>query len=593
VNPDVYVVLGVIFLAAVLFASEKLRVDLVALLVMAILLGLGIVSPADGISGFSNEATVTVGAMFVLSAGLQRTGTVEFVGQALAKVGRSHPWMALSLMMVAIGVISAFVNNTAAMAVFLPVVLKLARDTGKSPSLMLMPVSFAAILGGTCTLIGTSTNILVSSIASRSGQKPFGMFEFSPLGLVMFGAGMVYMLTVGVRLVPNRRRQADLLGTFAMKDYLLDIVLGPRARSVGKTLQDSPLVKELNVEVLEVIRGATRISRPSAWVVVQDGDVLRVRCDVERVKKLSDREGIEIKSDAALSEENLSAEDMVLVEVVVAPSSDLIGRSLGQIGLAAIYHAVVLALRHRTDLLHKDLYRTPLRAGDTILMQVTQEGIDRLRSSDDFVIVSEVGIQPVRRSRILPALLIAAGVVAAAASGLTTIVVSSVIGAVLMVALGCLKMEEAYEAIEWKVIFLLAGVLTLGVALETTGAAEYVSRALVFGAREWGPAVLVSLLYLFTSFLTEVMSNNATAALLAPIAIASAEALGIDARPLLMAVTFAASASFMTPVGYQTNTLIYGPGQYRFRDFFRVGAPLNFMLWILATFLIPRFWPFR
>lgn len=590
---DIYAVLAVIFIAAVLFASEKIRVDLVALLVMAVLLGLGIVSPSEGISGFSNEATITVGAMFILSAGLQRTGTVEFIGVTLVRVGRRNPWIALTLLMLAIGVISAFVNNTAAMAVFLPVVLKLAHDTDVSPSRMLMPVSFAAILGGTCTLIGTSTNILVSSIAVRSGQKPFGIFEFSSLGGVMFVVGMLYMLVVGIRLVPNRRAKAELMGAFAMKDYLTDIVLGPKARSIGKMLQDSPLIKEFDIEILELIRGSRRVMRPSGWMLLLEGDILRVRCDVELVKKLSDREGIEIKSDTPLTAENLSSEDSILTEVVVAPNSNLIGRSLDQIGLSTIYNATVLALRHRTDLLHRDFYRTPLRAGDAILMQVKKEILDRLRSSDDFVVVSEVGIPLLRRKRVVPALLVAASVVVVAATGLAPIVVAAVIGAVLMVAFGCLSMEEAYEAIEWKVIFLLAGVLTLGIALEKTGAAAIISKAFVLSAREWGPVVLVSLLYLFTSFLTEVMSNNATAALLAPIAIASAQTLGIDARPLLMAVTFAASASFMTPVGYQTNTLIYGPGQYRFRDFFKVGAPLNFLLWIVATLLIPKLWPFQ
>lgn len=589
---DIYVVLAVIFIAAVLFASEKIRVDLVALLVMAVLLAVGIISPTEGISGFSNEATVTVGAMFILSAGLQRTGTVEFICITLARVGRRNPWIALCLLMFAIGVLSAFVNNTAAMAVFLPVVLKLAHDTDMSPSRMLMPVSFAAILGGTCTLIGTSTNILVSSIAVRNGQEPFGIFEFSPLGGVMFVVGMLYMLVIGIRLVPNRRAKAELLGTFAMKDYMTDIILGPKARSIGKTLQESPLVKEFDIEIIELIRGSSRIPRPSGWMMLQEGDVLRVKCDVERVKKLSDREGIEIKSETPLTEENLSGEGRILAEVVVAPNSDLVGKSLDQIGFPTIYNATVLALRHRTDLLHRDFYQTPLRAGDAILMQVKQEILDRLRSSDDFVVVSEVGIPPLRRKRIVPALLVAASVVVVAATGLAPIVVSSVVGAVLMVAFGCLSMEEAYEAIEWKVIFLLSGVLTLGIALEKTGAAAIISKAFVLGAHQWGPVVLVSLLYLFTSFLTEVMSNNATAALLAPIAITSAQMLGIDAKPLLMAVTFAASASFMTPVGYQTNTLIYGPGQYRFRDFFKVGAPLNFLLWVVATLLIPKFWPF-
>jgi di/tricarboxylate transporter len=589
---EIAFVIALLIIAVILFATEALPIDLVALLVMAALLITKIITPQEGISGFSNEATVTIAAMFVLSAGLFNTGAVNFIGVWLAKVGKMNFWLALATMMIGTAAVSAFINNTAAVAIFLPIVVGMAREIKVSPSKLLMPLSFASMFGGICTLIGTSTNILVSSIAERYGQPPFRMFEFAPLGLAMFAIGLLYMMLIGVRMIPDRRRGDDLTKTFGMGHYLTEIVLRPGAKSVGQTVGDSPLVADLDLDIIDVHRGGAPLRPLTSSTLLQANDVLRVRCNVEKVRKLQEREGIILRSDTNLWERDLESDEATLVEAVIAPNSVLEGRTLAQVQFHHHFGATVLALRHRGEVMHENLEQTPLRSGDVLLVRIKSDNLEELKRDPAFVIVSEVGLPEFRKRKIIPAVAIVAGVVVLAALNLLPIMVSAIIGCILLVLTRCITMEEAYKGIDWKVIILLAGVITLGTALEKTGAAHLTAELILSTVGGWGPIATVSVLYLLTFLLTAIISNTATAALLAPIAIAAAESLGVDSRPLLMAVTYAASASFMTPVGYQTNTLIYGAGQYKFADFLRVGTPLNLLFWIMATFLIPYFWPF-
>ncbi|MCG3153646.1 MAG: hypothetical protein DKINENOH_00236 [bacterium] len=589
---EIAFVLALVVIAVVLFATERLPVDLVALLVMGTLLVSGIISPEQGIAGFSNTATVTVGAMFVLSAGLFKTGAVNHLGRVLSRLFKLNLWLALIVTMLLAGGLSAFINNTPVVAIFLPLLLGVARDLDVSPSKLLMPLSFASMFGGVCTLIGTSTNILVSAIAERHGQPAFGMFEFTPMGAIFFAAGILYMIFIGIRLIPDRRGKGDLTQTFGMGDYLIDVVLLPEAESVGKAVADSPLVKDLDLDILEVQREDRLIPVPTAATVLQANDVLRVRCEIKKIRQLQERKGIVLKPEVKWRDEELESEEAMLVEAVIAPNSLLDGRTLKDIRFRNYFGGTVLALRHRGATVHEKLESTILRAGDVLLVKIRRDHLILLEEHEAFLVVSEVGLPTFRKSKALPAIAIVAGVVLAAAFNIIPIVSSAIAGAILMILVGCLDLEEAYKAIEWKVIFLLAGVLSLGAALEKTGAAQVVSSVMINAIGAWGPVAVVAAFYLLTSLLTETMSNNATAALLAPIAIITADSLGVDSRPFLMAVTFAASASFMTPVGYQTNTLIYGPGQYKFADFLKIGTPLNVLFWLLATVLIPQFWPF-
>ncbi|MBX3277251.1 MAG: SLC13 family permease [Acidobacteria bacterium] len=589
---DMIVVLGLVVISVVLFATERFPVDLVALMVLGTLMLTGMVTIQEGLSGLSNEATVTVAAMIVLSAGLAKTGAVSFIGVGLNRIGKRSFWLALAMIMVVVGAVSAFINNTAAVAIFMPIVLGLARELKASPSKLLMPLSFASMFGGVCTLIGTSTNILVNSIAVRNNQPAFGMFEFAPLGLIFFGAGALYLMLVGVRLIPARRGAEDLTESFGMGEYLTEIKLLREAASVGKKLSESPLVRELDIEVLEILRGDDRVILPGPETVLRAFDVLRVRADVAKINRLAERAGVELVGRTKWDDGALQSSEAALVEAIIAPGSPLVGQSLKSIRFRQRYDAVVLAIRQGGELRRANLDRVLLRAGDVLLLEARLEAVARLKERDDFVLVSEVGLPTYRRRQMIPALMIVAGVVACSALNIVPIVVGSLVGCVLMVLTRCLTLEESYQAVEWRVVFLLAGVLPLGIALEKTGAALFLSNSIVNTVGVWGPVAVLSAFYLLTSLLTETMSNNATAVLLAPIAIASAQSLGCSPRPFLLAVTFAASASFMTPVGYQTNTLIYGPGRYRFADFLRVGTPLNILYWLIASWLIPVFWPF-
>jgi di/tricarboxylate transporter len=589
---EILLILCILIGAVVCFATERLPVDLVALLVLSALLASRVLTPEEAISGFSNTATVTVAAMFVLSAGLARTGVVNLLGRRLAVAGRLGLLPTLISLMLLIGIVSAFINNTAAVAIFLPIVLGLARDMGISPSKLLIPLSFASMFGGVCTLIGTSTNILVSSIAEQHGLAPFRMFELSSLGVVMFAAGALYLLTFGVRIIPDRRVGADLTQSYGMGDYLTEILVLPESPAVGRPLSESPLVRDLDLDVLEIHRDGRLLTTPGAGTVLEAGDLLRVRCDIEKIRRAEKQEGIVLKSGLKWREEDLHASEAALLEVVIAPGSALEGKTLKESGFRQIYGGTALAIRQRGELMRERLGTTRLRSGDVLLVEVRRDRIEALKRIPDFVIVSEIDLGEPRRGKLLLALAIVAGVVATAALGILPIVGSAILGSVLLVLTRCLTLEEAYQAIEWRVIFLLGGILPLGIALETSGAARLLSSLLVDTIGIWGPVAMVSAFYLLTSLLTEAMSNNATAALLAPIAISAADSLGVDPRPFLVAVTFAASASFMTPVGYQTNTLIYGPGHYRFTDFLRVGTPLNLLFWLIATLLIPRLWSF-
>jgi di/tricarboxylate transporter len=590
---EIILVLAVAIGAVILFATEKLSVDLIALLIMASLLTFGIVSPEEGISGFSNKATVTVAAMFIISAGLFKTGAVSYLGKVTTLVFKKNYWLGLVTVMVAVGFFSAFINNTPVVAVFIPVLLGVAKEIKVSASKLLMPMSFASMFGGVCSLIGTSTNILVSSIAEERGQPPFSMFEIAPLGLVMFVAGSVYMLLIGIRLIPDRRSEGDLIESFNLQEYIAEVVLLKDAASAGHTIKDAAIVKDIDIAIIGIDREDEVIALPPPDFVLHEGDVLRVRCDLERFKQIQSRAGVLFKSQFKWSDEDVERENIRLVEAVVAPGSELIGKSLEDLQFYERFDAAVLAIRHRGKLMRVRLSDTKLSAGDAMLLEVRSERYNQLRQNPAFVIISEIEQPVVRKDKLIPALLIVVGVILTATLGIAQIVETAIVGAVLLILVGCLTMEEAYRAIQWRIIFLLAGVLTLEAAMENSGAAPLISSTMISVVSRWGGLVaLLSAFYLMTFIFTEMMSNNATAALLTPVAIATANTLHVSPRPFLVAVMFAASSSFMTPVGYQTNTLVYGPGQYRFADFLRVGTPLNLMFWLIATLLIPYFWKF-
>ena len=588
---EIAFVLGLTVCAVVLFVTEKFSTDIVAILVMIVLLVFRVLTPAEGLAGFANTATVTVGAMFVLSAGMFRSGAVNFVGKALGRLARHSSRLMLFVLMVGVGVLSSFLNNTAAVAILIPVVIVVARRAKTSPSKLLMPLSFASMFGGMCTVLGTSTNILASSIAEQAGLGAFSMFEFTKLGIIFFAVGVAYMMTLGRRLVPDHRGQGDLTTSFGLGDYLTDLVLQTESKSVGHSLASAPLVKELNIDVLQILRGEDTL-RPTPETILREGDVLRIQGDLRTINELKGRAGVTFGMSVKWRDEHLQSTDTRLVEAVVGPSSPLAGKSLTESRLRENYGASVLAIRQHGTLRHGQFENITLMPGDALLIDVPNDQIEHLTQQRVFLVVSRAGIPRFDWRKASKAVAIVVAVVVVAATGLLPIVAAAATGALMMVLSGCVSTEEAYGAIEWNVLFLLAGMLSLGAAMEKTGASTMLADGMIDSVGGLGPLALLAAFFGATMLLTEVMSNNATVALLLPIAITTAQAIDVDPRAFMFAVVFAASSSFMTPVGYQTNTMIYGPGQYRFKDFARVGAPLNLIFWALGTLLIPWFWPF-
>lgn len=572
-----------------LFVTAKFTVDVVALLVLAALLVTGLVAPAEAIAGFGNPATVAVAAMFVLSAGLNKTGALAVLGQALVRHGRTETLLLL-LVMVGAAAVSPFINNTAAVAVFLPLVMTAAAARNVSSSRLLIPLSFASQFGGVCTLIGSSTNLLVNSIAQRAGLGGFGMFEFTKLGLLMVAAGLLYFLLVGRWLLPQRR-SAQLTETYDLGEYIAEMRVLGTSPLVGQTVKEARLGELHDINVLEILRDKGKLWSP-VDEPLREGDVLLVRGAVQELFKLKNSLGLELEPKVKLQDAQLQDADLVLVEAMLPPQARAVGRTLKDLDFHWRFKAIVLALHRRGQTLRRKLAGVRLRAGDALLLLGPKEAIARLRDDDNFVVLGPRSDVVLDRRRAPLALGIVGLVVALAALGVLPIVATALLGCVAMVLTRCLRAEDAYQAIDWKVIVLLAGMLPLGRALEQTGAAQLLVDQALRHFGQAGPVAMLAAMFLLTAVLTEFMSNNAAAVLLAPVAISTAAGLGVDPRPFLVAVTFAASTSFATPVGYQTNTMVYNAGGYRFSDFLKVGVPLNLIFCALATCFIPKFWPF-
>ncbi len=583
-------VLALTIVAVVLFVTEKFSTDVVAVLVMIALLVSGILTPAEGFNGFANPATITVGAMFVLSAALFRAGAVNFLGRALRKLARRSSTLMLLVMMLGVGVLSFFLNNTATVAILIPVTMVVAQRVSTSPSKLLMPLSFASMFGGMCTVLGTSTNILASSMAQTAGLEPFGMFEFSKLGLIFFAVGIIYMMTVGRKIIPEHRIAGDLTKTFGLGDYLTELQLHEESPLVGQSLASATLLEEFDIEVLQIIRGKDTL-RPTAKTELREHDLLRIKGDLRTINELKERAQATLGMHMKWRDSDLESKDTKLVEAIVGPSSPLAGRSLVESNPRKNYGVSVLAIRHHGALTHGELQNIKLMSGDTLLIEVPNSRIAHLIQQRVFLLASSAGIPRFDGAKAAKGLIIIVSVVVSAAFGWLSIASAAAAGALLIVLSGCISMEEAYAAIEWNVLFLLAGMLALSVAMEKTGTSTMLAEGIIDVFGTMGPTVLVAAFFGVTMVLTAVMSNQATVALLIPVAITTAYSIDANPRTFMFAVMFAASSSFMTPVGYQTNTMIYGPGQYRFMDFIRVGTPLTLIFWVLGTLLIPWFWP--
>lgn len=577
----------IIALAVLCFVKEWFTVDTVSAGIMLIFIITGILTPEEGFAGFNNSATLTVAAMFVLSAAIFKTGVLNNFTQLLLFIGKSSYLLTLVFVMVIAGCVSAFINDTSVVALLLPVVVQVSQKTGISSSRLLIPLSFAALMGGTCTLIGTSTNILVSGIAERNGLGGFSMFLMSPAGICFLTVGTLYLVVASRFLLPDRKSGALLDDFRDMGNYLTEIVLLPDAKSAGKALGQSRLVREFEVEILRLIRKGENIPI-SAFTIFNPGDIIKVKCNIEKLRLLEKAEGIQIKADS-----KISIDETKLFEATIPPGSAFNGKTLAEINFRNKYQgAAVLAIRHRDGIVYDKLAHSTLMAGDVLLLRADSKAAMQLKSNDDLIIFSKLE-QPKPDLKITaPVLGIALGIVLLAAFNIMPIVLSAALGIVVLIGIKAITPDEAYKAIDWKVIFMLAGVLSMGAALEKTGASKLLSTAVVEYFGHFGPQAILSVYFLITMLLTNIMSNNATAALLAPVAIQTAHNLHVSPIPFLIAITCAASFAFMSPIGYQTNVMVYTPGNYRFNDFARIGIPLSIIMWLLGSVILPVLYPF-
>jgi di/tricarboxylate transporter len=601
-TPGIVVVSVLILVALVLFATEPVPVDVTAIAVMVTLMlvepvsgllvdvgvlgaSIPMVSPEEGLSGFANAATLTVLAMFILSEGVQRTGIVQKLGAFISQYTADSESRQLGATISVVGPISGFINNTAAVAILLPMVTDLAERGGTSPSKLLLPLSYASMFGGMLTLIGTSTNILASELSDRLLGEPFGMFEFTQLGIVVSVVGTVYLLTLGRYLTPERiKPRSDLTEEFEMADYLTEVMVREDSPLVGMRVRDALVETDFDVDLLQLVRHNEVFLEPLGPKEIQVGDVFALRTDRDTLVELLDVEGLDLVPVTVNEAELETAEGgQNLVEVVVAPGSTLVGESLVTSRFRQRYDATVLALRRGGELVRRRLDDVQFRVGDTLLVQAAADSIEQLDRNRNFIVAQEVERHDYRESKIPVAVGIVAVVVALAALDFVPIVVSSLAGAVAMVATRCLRPTEIYDAVQWDVVFLLAGVIPLGIAMERTGAAALLAEFVVLSSTLLPLVGVLALFYVVTALLTNVISNNASVVLMVPVAVEAATTLGANAFSFVLAVTFAASTAFMTPVGYQTNLFVYGPGGYKFTDYIRVGGPMQLLFVVTTT----------
>ncbi|MDQ5980745.1 MAG: hypothetical protein QG602_3723 [Verrucomicrobiota bacterium] len=592
---EIAFVLGLLVLALLAFVWEKYPADIVALSVFSILLLSGVLPRDKAMAVFANPAPITVAAMFVLSAALVKCGAMDYLSSWVGRAAFLPYQLVLFLLVALVAFASAWINNTPVVVVFVPVVLSLARKMNLPASKFLIPLSYAAVLGGTCTLIGTSTNLVVNGILIDRGQPGMSMFELSWLGVPVAIIGALYLALVGQRLLPARETLTSILSDEERREYLTEAFVPPGSPLNGKTLKAAGLVSARGFRVIEVVRNGIAIHLDHDTALAE-GDRLVLACRPSGIARARAMPGFDFTAEAGL--EQIAAHEGVVFEGAVAPNSEIIGRSINEINFRQRYRVVVLAVHRGGKSVREKLEDLPLEMGDILLMMGTPQAISTLRQGDDIILFDRPPLPSFSLHTRIPLVLgIITSVVLAETFGWVPIEIGAIAGSVLVCLTGCLKSRDAYESIEWNLMFVIFGMLALGAAMQHTGAAAWLAHNVVAGVELFfngphKPLAMLACIYLVTMILTEILSNNAVAALMVPIALGIAAEVGLDPRPFVIAVAFAASAAFATPIGYQTNTYVYGIGGYRFKDFVKIGVPLNLLCFAVAMYVIPRVWSF-
>ena len=587
---EIALLLGLITIAVVFFSFEWVPADVVALGLLLALMLTGLLPPQKAFAGFGSETVIMILGLLIMTAALLKAGVVDIVGRLiLRRVGKGVNLLLLALM-VSVATLSAFISNTAAAAFFVPVAIGIAAKAGISPSRLLMPVAFAAILTSSVSLISTSTNMVVSGLMTNAGLAPMGMFELAPVGIPIAIVGLAYMFFVGRWWIPNRAVSEGLIEGFGIRSYLTEVLVLPKSALAGKALAETGLGADLDLNVLRIVRNKDQYLLPRANMTVQAGDVLLVEGPREEILKVKDTAGIEIKPDIKLSDPNLRSEDTALVEALVVPKSPLIGRTLRGLRFRERHGLQVLGLnRHGKNLLSK-LSRISLRVGDVLLIQGRKSNIPALNDEGMFSILGEIEEKRPNRLRAVRTGIIFCGALALATFNVVSLPVAMLLGAFGTFAARCVTPSDAYREVEWRVVILIASMLALGEAMTATGTAKYLAELVANGTAGLHPLWLLGGVFLLTVALTQPMSNQAAAAVILPIAVQTAQQLNLNPRTFAMMIAVAASCSYLTPLE-PACLMVYGPGRYRFSDFLRVGTPLVILLFALALWLVPRFWP--
>lgn len=580
-----WVALAILAGMLVLFVREVFPVEVTALGGAALMLVLGILPQADALAVLSNSGPWTIAAMFILVGALVRTGALDWVMQKTVALAETRPRRALGGISGAVVSMSAFMNNTPVVVVMIPVFMKLARAMQVSPSKLMIPLSYLSIMGGTITLIGTSTNIVVDGVAQKEGLAPFGIFDITPLGLACAVVGMTYLALFTRRLLPDRDSMAMMLTDRSRMKFFTEVAVPEDSPLIGQKIDEVALFKRGTMRVIDVLRGDASLRRELAGVVLEAGDRVVLRTPMSEVLELQGKKELRLV-------DKLSSVQTTTVEVLITPGCHMVGRSLGSMRLRRRYGVYPLAVHRKNQNIGRQLDDLVVQVGDTLLLEGAQADIQRLATDMEMVDISTPSQRAYRRRHAPIAVGVMAGVVGLSALNVAPILVLSILGVAVVLVTRCIDADEAFGNVDGRLLALIFAMLAVGAGLDHSGAVQLVVEGVAPLMAGLPPFVLIFVIYGLTSVLTEVVSNNAVAVILTPIAIGLAQSLGVDPLPFVVAVMFGASASFATPIGYQTNTLVYGPGGYRFTDFLRIGVPLNIVMMVAMSLLIPVFFPF-
>jgi di/tricarboxylate transporter len=590
---QIAIVLAVLFVALILFSTERIPIEVVAILLVMTLVLTNTLTASEAFAGFGNDIVITIAGLFILTGGLARTGVIDLVGRRLHRTAGESEFRITALIMFIAAFCAAVMKNTTTTAMFLPVVLGIAARRNISPSKLLMPLAFGAILGGTCTLIGTSTNLAVSGALPRYGIQPFTMFELTSVGVIIVGIGMLYMLLVGLRLLPSGKAAESLTEQYLVRQYMTEVIVLNDSPLIGKSLGEARIGDELDLTVLGILRGDEQFRiAPHLGEKIEADDLLLVQGRAEDILKVKAEAGIEIKPDFELNDSVLEGKDTELFEAMVPRGSDFIGRTLKRLEFRKRHGVVVLAInRHGVNLLSK-ISRVRLRFGDVLLIQGNREQVERLAAEGHILLLEEISEKQARPEKRRWALLAFGVFLFFSLTHLVPLPIAVLLGVMILLASQSLRMSEVYEVIDWRLLILIACMISFGVAMEKTRADQYLADLIVKGTGQYGPVAVLAGFFILTVTLTQPMSNQAAALVMLPIAVKTALALGLNPRTFVVTVTYAASCSFLTPLE-PACVLVYTPGRYRFLDFVKVGSILTLAVFAIVIWFVPVFWPFQ